>query len=56
MQHLKTDDKQETKSNNSQVTVDTDKLKKGMAALFPSGDFGSEDLTDALVAAMTGSE
>ena len=50
------DEKQETNSNNSQVTVDTDKLKKGMAALFPSGDFDTDDMADALVAAMTASE
>ena len=50
------DEKQEMKSNNSQVTVDADKLKKGMAALFPSGNFDTDDLADALVAAMTASE
>ena len=44
------------KSNNSQVTVDTDKLKKGMAALFPSGNFDTDDLADALVAVMTASK
>ena len=47
------DEKGDTKPNNSQVIVDQDKLKKGMAALFPSGDFDTDDLADALVAAMT---
>ena len=37
--------KEQDKSNNDdkkKVTVDKDKLKKGMAAIFPSGDFNTE--------------
>ena len=50
------DEKGDTKPNNSQVSVYQDKLKKGMAALFPLGDFDTDDLADALVAAMTATE
>ena len=39
---------QDKKTNSSQVTVDSDKLKKGMAALVPSGDFDTNNLADAL--------
>ena len=41
-------------SNNNHVTVDPDKVKQGMAALFPSGDFDTDDLADALVAVLEG--
>ena len=41
-------------SNNNHVTVDPDKVKQGMAALFPSRDFDTDDLTDALVAILEG--
>ena len=43
-----------TSSNNNHVTVDTDNVKQGMAALFPSGDFDTDDLADALVAVLEG--
>ena len=49
----------EKNSNNDdqkKVTVDEDKLKKGMAAIFPSGDFNTDDLADALAAAIAGVE
>ena len=36
--------------NNNHVTMDPEKVKQGMAALFPSGDFDTDDLTNALVA------
>ena len=51
--------KEQNKSNNDdqkKVTVDEDKLKKGMAAIFPSGDFNTDDLAEALAAAITGIE
>ena len=54
--------KNETKSDSDSsrdskhVTVDTDKLKKGMAALFLSRDFDTNDLAKALAAAMVGVE
>jgi hypothetical protein len=35
-----------------QVVVDQDKLKKGMTALFPNGDFDPEDLASALLAVL----
>ena len=38
----------------NQVTVDTTKLRKGMAAVFPSGDFDTDDLVEALATTMTG--
>ena len=40
--------------NNNHVTVDPDKVKQGMAALFPSGDFDADDLANALVAVLEG--
>ena len=40
--------------NNNHVTVDPDKVKQGMAALFPSGDFDTDDLANALVAVLEG--
>ena len=41
-------------SNNNHVTVAPDKVKQGMAALFPSGDFNTDDLANALVAILEG--
>ena len=41
-------------SNNNHVTVDPDKVKQGMAALFPSGDFDTDDLANAFVAVLEG--
>ena len=41
-------------SNNNHVTMDPDKVKQGMAALFPSGDFDTDDLANALVAILEG--
>ena len=38
----------------NQVTVYKTKLKKGMAAIFPSGDFDTNDLVEALATAMAG--
>ena len=38
----------------NQVTVDKTKLKKGIAAIFPSGDFDTDDLAEALVTTMAG--
>jgi hypothetical protein len=32
--------------------VDKEKLKKGMATLFPSGDINTDDLAEALAAAL----
>ena len=49
--------KEQNKSNNDdqkKVTVNEDKLKKGMAAIFPSGDFNTDDLAEALAAAIAG--
>ena len=40
----------------SQVVIDQDKLKKGMATLFPSGDFNTDDLAASLASAMVGLE
>ena len=51
--------KEQDKSNNDdkrKVTMDEDKLKKGMAAIFPSGDFNTNDLAEALTAAIAGIE
>ena len=39
----------------SQVVIDQDKLEKGMATLFPSGDF-TDDLAASLASAMVGLE
>ena len=48
--------KEQEKPNNDnstkKLTVDEDKLKKGMAAIFPSGDFNTDDLVEALAAAI----
>ena len=47
--------KEQDKSNNDdkkKVTVDEDKLKKGMATIFPSSDFNTDDLGEALATAM----
>ena len=41
-------------TNNNHVTVDPDKMKQGMAALFPSGDFDTDDLANALVVILEG--
>ena len=43
-----------TFSNNNHVTVDHDKVKQGMTALFLSGDSDTDDLADALVAVLEG--
>ena len=43
-------------STKKKVTVDEDKLKKGVTAIFPSGDFNNDDLTKALAAAIAGVE
>ena len=53
--------KDQDKSNNDdstkkKVTVDKDKLKKGISAIFPSGDFNTDDLAEALAAAIAGVE
>ena len=51
--------KEKNKPNNcdhKKVTVDEDKLKKDMAAIFPSGDFNADDLAEALAAAIAGVE
>ena len=51
--------KEKNNSNNDdqkKVTVDEDKLKKGMAAIFPSGDFNTDGLAEALAAAIAGIE
>ena len=51
--------KEQNKSTNEdkkEVTVDENKLKKGMAAIFPSGDFNTDDLAKALAAAINGVE
>ena len=47
--------KEQDKSDNDdkkKVTVDKDKLKKGMAAIFTSGDFNTDDLAEALAVAI----
>ena len=41
-------------SNNYHVTVDPDKMKQGMAVLFPSGDFDTDDLANALISVLEG--
>ena len=49
--------KEQNKPNNDdqkKVSVDEDKLKKGMAAIFPSGDFNTDDFAKALAAAIAG--
>jgi hypothetical protein len=43
-------DKQQ--SSDSKVVVDRSKLKKGMAALLPAGDYDPDDLAEALMAAL----
>ena len=51
--------KEQDKSNNDdkkKVTVDEHRLKKGMAAIFSSGDFNTDDLAEALAAAIAGIE
>ena len=51
--------KEKNKPNNDdhkKVTVDEDKLKKGMATIFPSGDFNTDNLAEALAAAIPGVE
>ena len=50
--------KEQEKSNNDdsakKVTMDKDKLKKGMVAIFPSGDFNTDDLAEDLAATIAG--
>ena len=41
-----------TSGTQNRVVVDRDKLKKGMAALFPSGNVNTDDLAEALAAAL----
>ena len=51
--------KEQNESNNDdqkKVTVDEDKLKEGMAAIFPSGNFNTDDLAEALAVAIAGVE
>ena len=51
--------KEQNKPNHDdqkKVTVDEDKLKKGMATIFPSGDFNTDDLAEALAATIAGVE
>ena len=51
--------KEQSKSTSEvkkEVSVDENKLKKGMAAIFPSGDFNTDDLAEALAAAINGVE
>ena len=51
--------KEQNKSTNKdkkEVSVDENKLKKGMATIFPSGDFNTDDLAEALAAAINGVE
>ena len=43
-------------SSSNEVIIDQDKLKKGMAALFLSGNINTDDLADALAAAIAGIE
>ena len=45
-----------TDGDKKEVSVDENKLKKGMAAIFPSGDFNTDDLAEALAAAINGVE
>ena len=47
--------KEQENSNNDdkkKVTMDEDKLKKGMLAIFPSSDFNTDNLAGALAVAM----
>ena len=53
---VKEKDRKDPTNKTNQVTVDPDKLRKGMAALFPSGDFDTDDLADALSAAISNIE
>ena len=46
----------DTKPNSTQVIVDPEKLKKGMAALFLSGDFDTDDFTNVLTSALSNIE
>ena len=49
--------KEQDKPNNDdkkKVTIDEDKLKKGMAAIFPSSNFNTDDLAEALAVAIAG--
>ena len=51
--------KEQNKSTNEdkkEVSVDENKLKKGIAAIFPSGDLNTGDLAEALAAAINGVE
>ena len=51
--------KEQNKSTNEdkkEVIVDENKLKKGMATIFPSSDFNTDDLAEALAAAKNGVE
>ena len=51
--------KEQNKSTNEdkkEVSVDENKLKKGMAAIFPSSDFNTDDLAKALAPAINGVE
>ena len=51
--------KEKNKSNNDdqkKVTFNEDKLKKGMAAIFPSGDFNTDDLAEVFAVAIAGIE
>ena len=51
--------KEQDKSNNDnmkKVTMDKHKPKKGIAAIFPSNDFNTDNLAEALAAAMAGIE
>ena len=43
-------------SSSTQVVINKEKLKKGTAALFPSGDFDTCDLATSLASAMVGLE
>ena len=56
--HKKMTEEQNKSNNDDQkkVTVDEDKLKKGMAAIFPSGNFNTNDLAEALAVAIAGIE
>ena len=50
----KNDNVSSSSSDNNHVTVDPDKVKQGMASLFPFGDFDTDDLANALVAILEG--
>ena len=54
MSKQENDNAYSSSSNNNHVTVDPDKVKQGMAALFPSGDFHTDDLANALIAVLEG--